>query len=80
MQKSLIALSQSTHKGRSTSMCQYSIALLDARVGCHPSVRGDNILYLELVNALIEQINVTSKLDESMTIYIYESMTICQSY
>ena len=57
-----------------------SIALFDSRVGCHSSVRGDNTLYLELVNALIEQINVTSKLYKSQWQYIYESMTIGQSY
>ena len=55
MQKSLIALTQNTHKGRSTS-------LFDSRVSCHSGVRGDNTLYLELVNALIEQIHVISKL------------------
>ena len=41
-----------------------SIALFDCRVGCHQGVRADNTLYLELVNALIEQIHVTSKLSQ----------------
>ncbi len=56
MQKSLIALSQSVH----TKAVQHfhnhvSIALFDFRVGCHSGVSGDNRVYPELVNALIEQ-------------------------
>ena len=63
MQTSLIALSQSMHKGRSKHF-HVSIALFDSKVHCHSGVRGDNTLYLELVNALIEQIHVTSKLSQ----------------
>ena len=62
MQKSLIALSQSTHKD--SKHFHVSIALFDSRVGCHSCVRGDNTLYLQLVNAMIEQIHVTSKLSQ----------------
>ena len=41
-----------------------SIALFDYRFGCHSGVRGDNTLYMVLVDALIEQIHVTSKLNQ----------------
>ena len=59
VQKSLIALSQSVHTKAvqqfSTSISHVSIALFDFRVGCHSGVSGDNRVYPELVNALIEQ-------------------------
>ena len=57
MQKSLIALYQSVRAQRqfSTSISHVSIALFDFRVGCHSGVSGDNRVYPELVNALIEQ-------------------------
>ncbi len=60
VQKSLIALSQ---RQFSTSISHVSIALFDFRVGCHSGVRGDDRVYPELVNGLIEQI-VTSKLSQ----------------
>ena len=54
MQKSLIGLSQSMHT-EAVQHFHVSIALFNSRVGCHSGVRGDNTLFPELVNALIEQ-------------------------
>ena len=39
----------------STSISHVSIALFEFRVGCHSGFSGDNRVYPELVNALIEQ-------------------------
>ena len=44
-----------TQRQFSTSISHVSIALFDFRVGCHSGVSGDNRVYPELVNALIEQ-------------------------
>ncbi len=57
VQKSLIALSQSVHTKAVQNFHQpcVKIALFEFRVGCHSGVRGDNRVYPELVNALIEQ-------------------------
>ena len=44
-----------TQRQFSTSISHVSIALFDFRVGCHSGVGGDNRVYPELVNALIEQ-------------------------
>ena len=56
VQKSLVALSQSVHTRQfSTSISHVSIALFDFRAGCHSGVSGDNRVYPELMNALIEQ-------------------------
>ena len=54
MQKSLIYLSQSIHT-EAVQHFHVSIALFDSRVGCHSGVRGDNTLFPEWLNALIEQ-------------------------
>ena len=44
-----------TQRQFSTSISHVSIDLFDFRVGCHSGVSGDNRVYPELVNALIEQ-------------------------
>ena len=44
-----------TQRQFSTTISHVSIALFDFRVGCHSGVSGDNRVYPELVNALIEQ-------------------------
>ena len=54
MQKCLIALSQSIHT-EAVQNFHLSIALFDSEVSCHSGVRGDNTLFPELVNAMIEQ-------------------------
>ena len=51
MQKSLIALSQSLHT-KTVQHFHVSIALFDS------GVRGDNRVYPELVNALIEKMSL----------------------
>ena len=56
MQKSLIALSQSVHTKAVQHFHKPCVnTLFDFRVGCHSGVSGDNRVYPELVNALIEQ-------------------------